>query len=132
MKDYLSNKKCIQRLLNEVKQYGKIFIAFDYDNTIYDYHNQGLNFTKIIKLLQQWKPYAQFICFTCCDEREYANICQYCETHSIPLDFINFNPEISFSDTGKIYYNILLDDRAGLKSAYQILKKTLRKYKNEL
>ena len=32
---------CKKRLLEEYYKYGKLIVAFDYDNTIYDYHQNG-------------------------------------------------------------------------------------------
>ena len=41
------------RLKHEIEKYGKIFIAFDFDNTIFDYHNQGKDYSEIISLLKK-------------------------------------------------------------------------------
>jgi hypothetical protein len=30
--------------------HGHLFVAFDYDNTVFDYYNQGINYEKIIDL----------------------------------------------------------------------------------
>ena len=31
-----------KRLLSEYEKYGSIVVAFDFDNTVFDYHKQGL------------------------------------------------------------------------------------------
>lgn len=68
---------CKKRLLEEYKKYGELIVAFDYDNTIFDYHNNGeLQINQSSVLPKSYKP----------------------------------------------YYNILLDDRAGLEESYEILK----------
>ena len=41
---------------------------------------------------------------------------EYCKHFGIAVDYINENPEIM--NTRKPYYNILLDDRAGLECAF--------------
>ena len=49
-------------------------------------------------------------------------------TREIPFDLINENP---LMPTRKPYYNILLDDRAGLKEAYNYLKKLTDEIRNK-
>ena len=45
----------------------------------------------------------------------------------IVLDSINKNPiPMPYGNHGKIYYNILLDDRAGLGQAYDTLTELLK------
>ncbi len=50
----------------------------------------------------------------------------------IPFDAINENPLFFKSDARKIYFNLLLDDRAGLLSAYTQLKETINIIKNKI
>jgi len=48
---------------------------------------------------------------------------EYMADHGIKISSINKNPiDLPFGNHGKIYYNHLLDDRAGLESALKILK----------
>ena len=35
---YLKGRHVYDRLMQELEKYGKLFIAFDFDNTVYDYH----------------------------------------------------------------------------------------------
>ena len=39
---------CKKRLLEEYKKYGELIVAFDYDNTIFDYHNNGGDYSCVI------------------------------------------------------------------------------------
>lgn len=43
---------CILRLVKEVEKYGKLVIGFDFDNTIFDVHNNGGNYKHIIDTLK--------------------------------------------------------------------------------
>jgi hypothetical protein len=46
--------------------------------------------------------------------------------NNITIASINENPiDLPFGNNGKIYYNILLDDRAGLGQALDTLNKTI-------
>lgn len=120
---FLDDDNNIHRLLQEWRTHGKLIIAYDFDNTVYDYYNLGIKFTKIINLLKHYKAQnlAYFTCFTSCDESRFDFIKEYCEKEGIPLDAINESPDFIEFTGRKVYYNILLDDRAGLLSAYQQL-----------
>lgn len=49
----------------------------------------------------------------------------------IHIDYINESPLYIPFTGNKIYYNIMLDDRAGLSAAYKILYETKERIKNE-
>ena len=55
----------------------------------------------------------------------------YCETYDIPFDRINENPPFFTSDSRKIYYNELLDDRAGLRESFERLLKLYNHVKTQ-
>lgn len=109
-----------ERLRKDYLKHGSLFVAFDYDNTVYDYHNQGINYDAIIALLQDCKKVGfTLILFTANEGDNLIEIKKDLKERKIPYDLINENP---IKDTRKPYYNILLDDRAGLKEAYNQLK----------
>jgi hydroxymethylpyrimidine pyrophosphatase-like HAD family hydrolase len=43
------------RLRKNYLEHQSLFVAYDYDNTVYDYHNLGINDDKIISLLRVCK-----------------------------------------------------------------------------
>jgi len=119
---YLDNVNTTNRIVEEWKKYGKIIIAYDYDDTVFDFHNKGRKYTDVINLLQRCdKVGAYFVVFTCCGEDEYPKIKNYLYNNEIPFDRINNNMDFVTFTGRKIYYNVLLDDRAGLTSAYECL-----------
>ncbi len=125
---YLNENNCVDRLYQEWIKYGKIIIAYDFDDTVYDYHKKNRLYTDIIKILQKADTIgAYFIVFTCCAEDKYDFIKDYLKVNNIPFDKINDDVNnISFGGR-KIYYNLFLDDRTGLLSAYNILNNTIKK-----
>jgi hypothetical protein len=126
---YLSDGNAEDRLFEEWKKYGKIIIAYDFDDTVYDFHKKGRKYFDVINLLQECYEYANLIVFTCCGENEYPKIKTYLNENKIPFDKINENMDFIKFTGRKIYYNIMLDDRAGLSSSYKVLKNTLKKIK---
>ena len=79
--------------------------------------------------MRGWKPYANFIVFSASPESRFKYIKDYLEKKSIPFDTIN--SEIIKRDyTRKVYYNVFLDDRAGLCETAEILFELLEEIKN--
>ena len=44
MDPYITRYPCSMRLEEEYKEHGSLFVAFDYDNTVFDYHGKGFTF----------------------------------------------------------------------------------------
>ena len=111
----------IERLKKELDTYGKLVIGFDFDNTIFDYHNLGGDFSKIIKILQDCKKLGFTLCLNTSEsnEEKLKWKIQYCKHFGIEPDYVNESPLLS--GTKKPFFSLLLDDRAGLESAYNIL-----------
>lgn len=120
--NFLDKKTCIDRLLYEWKRYKEIVIAVDFDNTIYDYHNQGLEHDCIIELIQQCQQIGCWVMIFTANDNNGDFIKDYCSSIGIRVDSINENAPFVPFNTKKPFYNILLDDRAGLKESYNILK----------
>lgn len=119
---YLDNKHAYERLKEEYLKYGKIIIAYDFDDTVYDFHKKGRTYDKVISLLREYREYAYFVVYSASDESRYADMRDYLDSNNIPYDSINSNVEgLNIPNGHKLYYNILLDDRAGLSAAYDTL-----------
>lgn len=123
---YLQVGESTKRLIAEYEQHGRIIVAYDFDGTVHDYHGVGDTFPMIIQLLKDLREFATFIVYTCSDEERYPEIRAYLSQNGIPFDTINENViTLNHSKSSKLYYNILLDDRAGLRESYQTLKEFL-------
>ena len=129
-KDYFNANNCTIRLLDDYKRHGNLIVAFDFDNTIYDYHEIGCTFNDVICLLKECSELGfTMVLFTANEEKEKLDFCkEYCLKNGIRVDYINESPIMK---TRKPYYNILLDDRAGLESAYKTLKAVVSNIKSE-
>lgn len=129
---YLSNENVYNRLKDEYDKYGKIIIAYDYDDTVFDFHNKKRTYENVIQLLKEFREYAYFIVYTASSDERYPEMIEYLDKNDIPHDSINENiPNINVPKGGKLYYNILLDDRAGLQNTYLHLCKLLDYIRNK-
>lgn len=125
---YFSTKRSVARLFDQYKKYNNLIVGFDLDDTIYDFHGNGYRYNKVIKILQQCSQ-LNFTMILCTSKERGHSLIQarkICEELGINVTYINENPLMK---TDKPFVNIYLDDKAGLKQAYEILKLTLTKIK---
>lgn len=128
MKDrFLVKQALYRRLMEDYEKHGYLVVAYDLDNTVKPFYDKDDTFPKLRKLLKRLKAAGHFlICFTANDTETTK---QYLIDNSIPFEVVNKNPPFFEESYRKIYYNVLLDDRAGLREAYKALKKFLKKTK---
>ena len=125
---YKENVK--NRLLKELEKHGKLIIAFDFDYTVHNYRAEDdFVYNTVINLLREWRPFAHFIVFTASPEERYDYIRDYLHQNDIPFDKIN-EDILQRNYTRKIYYNVFLDDRAGLGETVKILSEILDEIKD--
>lgn len=113
-----------QRLREDYLKHGSLFVAFDYDNTVYDYHGKGIDYSDIINLLIECNKLGfKLILFSANRGHKLVSALENIDSMGIEVDYVNENPTMN---TGKKpYFNILLDDRAGLKESYKYLKQLI-------
>lgn len=120
---YASEGRIYNRLKDEFEKYGKLIIAVDFDDTIFNTHNNpGWVYTGVVETLLRWQDHAEIICWTASKPDRYDFIKSVFQVHSIPLSGININASGIEPRGPKIYANIYLDDRScGLEAALHCL-----------
>ncbi len=128
---YMIEENAVQRLLREWDAYGRIVVAYDFDNTVYDYHKEGHDYSEVIELIHQLhEAGAYLMVYTARPQTELYKVRNYLDENRIPYDSVNKMPDfLPFTENKKLYYNILLDDRAGLLSSVNILRNVLTRRK---
>ena len=123
---YMSSWRVSQRLSYEFSKHRNLVIAFDFDNTIYDFHRKGYEFPEVIDLLYRAsKLNLTLVCYT--GNEDEVLVRNVCEKNGIRIDYLNESPIKAASKPHKPYFSILLDDRAGLASAVEALSIVLYK-----
>ena len=122
---YMKWDNFYNRLKSEYKKYGKLIIAYDFDDTVFNYHNNPkMCNDDVVELLRAWKDHAYLICFT--SRLDLTDVVDYLKQNNIPYNSINENmPGLPFGNNEKLYYNVLIDDRAGIPWAYVALERLL-------
>lgn len=132
---FLSAVECYNRLLNDYRRHESLVVAVDFDNTIYDFHNKGYIFDNVISLIKDCNELGfKVVIFSSSPKSRHAFIRKHCEEIGIKIDGINedvvdFTKGGEINAGGKIYYNIFLDDRAGLGQAYDTLNSLVQSIK---
>lgn len=128
------------RLVEQYKKMDRLIIAYDFDDTVAPYYSAGCyHAASAIRMAKEYLN-AYLIVYTCNQDEE--KIKEYLDEEEIPYDAINENaPFIHFNkkDGSKLYYNLLLDDKAGLHQAlndletliYGVINGTIIKEKKE-
>lgn len=120
MDEFLRPNSNFIRLVGDWKKYGAITVGFDFDGTVHDYHRKGYTYFQTMALLSQLKSIGcRLICWTAYKDLDYVK--EYLDKHEIPYDGINEGGIPLPWDSKKPFFSALLDDRAGLESAYRDL-----------
>lgn len=125
---YFDTNICVERLYNHYIADKKLIIAVDFDSTLFDYHRENHTFPKVIEILKECQKLDFYLCiFSSSPPDRHYFMQTYCSSIGIKIHAINTNPiPLPFGNNGaKPFFNILLDDRAGLGQSYEILRKTL-------
>lgn len=122
---YTTTSKCIERLLKEYNKHNRLIVAVDFDDTVYNYHS-GENATheRVLNVLRKCNSLSFYVViWTASDPSRFDMIRNYMSQKGIKIATINENPiDLPFGLHKKIYYNILLDDRAGLGQSLDTLE----------
>ena len=116
------NNAVLQRLITEWQTHGKIVLAVDFDDTLHPWKFKELN-PNVVPLVKEAQTLGCYtVIWTACDESRYPKIHSVCSSLGIKVDGINVVPlDLPYGKGRKIYYNLLLDDRAGLNEACELL-----------
>lgn len=127
--EYLVEGKSFERLLTEYRKYGSLAIAFDFDNTVYDYHKSGQSYEQVIQLLKDLKSIGcKIICWTA--QKDLELVISYLEEKGIEHDGINVEGIPLPWETRKPFYSATLDDRCGLIQVFNDLTLLVKTIKN--
>lgn len=121
---FTSTSNIVKRLHKEYKKHPKLIIACDFDDTVYDFHKLGTLHERAINVVKQCAALGFYVVlWTAAAPERFNFMKKHMQDNGIHVDAINENPiKLPFGNNGKIYYNILLDDRAGLGQALDALE----------
>ena len=128
---YTNEFRAAARLLNEWKKHNSIVIGVDFDDTIYDCHSNGFEFPHTVTTLKRAQSLGAKLCVWTANadkelvERTWSKL-------GLAYDCYNRSPIVLHENQVKPYFNLLVDDRAGLGSALHVLNLTMVQYNHYL
>jgi hypothetical protein len=109
------------RLIDHYNTHNRLIVAYDVDDTVRPYYSGSCE--KVKSVLRAAAQYLNcyFIVYTCNPNTD--KIKEYLIEEELPFDSINENaPFTPNYINGKLFYNIFLDDKAGLNEAVERLE----------
>ncbi len=123
----------LEILLSQYKKHGQLIIAVDFDDTIHDSHQRKVDFSPIHSLLKRAVDInCKLMIFTARADWELAYVASHCE--KVDLKYEVINDDVLILPSGKSrkpYFNLLLDDKAGLMEAFLILTRFVETIENQ-
>lgn len=124
MDTFLNSNNVFKTLMEQYQKHKKIIVAYDFDDTIAPGYRADDCFM-VQQLIRDLRPYAHLICYTARDtliKEEYLHIEDYLTRNNVPFDYINKEWDGSEIKGKKLFYNVNLCDKCGLKETYNILR----------
>jgi len=135
MDKYLIENSAYERLWAEYNKYGSLIVAVDYDDTLFNFHGTDSSYEMVKQLVRDLHSIGcKIIIWT--GSENINDIYVYLREQRIPWNLINENLQVngkwaSGKDSRKVYANVYIDDRGGLKQVYEDLTKLIKEVKNE-
>lgn len=121
--NFWNKEEQVDTLLLQYQKHGSLIVAVDFDDTVFDSYNKGRDFTPVHNLISRAKAVGcKIMVFTARNEMEFRHVIEY--YNDINIEFDKLNDDIIILPQGKSrkpYFNILLDDKAGLMQSFEIL-----------
>ena len=128
---YTDEFKAADRLFKEWCLHGAIIIGVDFDDTIYDCHSNGFEFPHTVTTLKRAQQLGAQLCvWTANGDRELVQ--RTWDKLGLIYNWYNRSPIVFHKNQVKPYFNLLLDDRAGLSSALHTLNLAMVQYNHYL
>jgi hypothetical protein len=110
--------KLLKKLLDQHYKYGSIIVAYDFDDTVYPFSLGVEELKDTVNLIQRLVICGHnAYCYT--SNEDIEKVTMYLRYNHIPYCSINKSPVDS---VGKQFYNVLLDDKAGLNETKEVLE----------
>lgn len=135
---FFSTEACIEQLKQDYQKYGRIIVAYDFDDTI---QPSQINYScdSVVKLLQLCSEFndIEMICYTArTSTNDIIVVKETLKSLGIKFNAINddcprIKREIEHTHASKVMFSVFLDNRAGLKQAYDVLVGFMEWYVNK-
>lgn len=85
---YSNRNRLLGRLRKEYAAHGRLIIAVDFDDTIFDTHHHGWRYDGVVDTLKRWDGHATFILWTASLPDRYPQLREVWTGYGLPDDII--------------------------------------------
>ena len=125
---YCDSYRATERLYAEYVKHGNLIIGVDFDDTIYDCHANDYVFPATIDVLKEAQALGCKLCVWTANA-DIALVYSVWADLGLTINYYNESPFKFHDDQVKPYFNLLLDDRAGLGDALYSLIMVIERIK---
>jgi len=122
----------VSELLFTYNKYNKIIVGVDFDDTIFPYNKSKYNedrCKRVREILVKLQDYIILCLFTVADEQSLVYKTEIMKLYGLDAKYINSSPIENWGKCRKPYFNILLDDKAGLNETINNLEELYKEIK---
>lgn len=121
----------LDKLVATYNEHNCIVVGVDFDDTVFPFTNSMFveDRCKIVRdLLISIRSNITLCLYTVADEQTLKYKVEIMNQYGLSPDYINDSPVSPWEDSKKLFFNILLDDKAGLNETIE----TLTKFKDRI
>lgn len=110
--------KVVKKLLDQYHKHGRLIIAYDFDDTVSPLYEPD-EFLNEVRTLIRKAAHQGHYCYCYTANTDFVKVSSFLQAQMLPT-----NP-IPKGNGDKAFFNILLDDKAGLEYTYNVLFEVL-------
>lgn len=115
----------VTKLVDQYNQHNSLVIGVDFDFTLYDPETDTMH-QELVNLLNLIKDKNCILCLWTANTVRLPYVLDKCDKAGLFFSYVNESPITIAGGSTKPYFNILLDDTAGLGQAIETLELTLK------
>lgn len=117
----VNEKPRLWKLFNSYREHKKIIIGVDFDDTLFPLDDRWEKLCQLVRSeLRATGSKATICLYTVADNQSIRYKLELMRLWGIPADYVNKSP-IKLGNGEKPFFNLLLDDKAGLQESLSLL-----------
>lgn len=119
-------------LLKAYDEHANVIVGVDFDDTIFPFSGGEDNKNRcdsVVNLLIKLKDDITICLFSVADKQSLIYKAHIMDLYDIKPDYVNESPVKKWGDCTKPYFNIQLDDKAGLNESLEVLEQFYKQIK---
>ena len=119
------DKILLEQLIKAHKNHGKIIVGVDFDDTVFPFNEGEANkerCERVVNILKRVRPDIIICLFSVASKQSLIYKAHIMELYGIKPDYVNESPVVKWGVCNKPYFNIQMDDKAGLNETILVME----------